>query len=115
MAFLQRLLSRLLQVTERILLDVHYLTFVVNHEIMLLRLLLGQVELPQDVVSALTELSMLNIERNSTLTHSHVHVTQGEMGRPKYDLSLQQLKDFIHMSLPVSCIANILGVSKRTV
>lgn len=69
-----------------------YLQFVVNQEMVLLRSLSGQVEIPQDVVSALTELTtIVNMEDNSNLTPSQVPVLQGEMGRPKYDVSPQQI------------------------
>lgn len=97
-------------------LDVDYLQFVVNQEMVLFRSLSGQVEMPQDVVNALTELSTLvNTEDNSNLTPSEVPVLQGEMGRPQYVVCPQQLQSLIEMSLPVSCIAKVLGVSERTV
>lgn len=89
MDLLQRLLTRLLQVIQRLALHVDYLQFV-NHEIILLRSFSGHVELPQDVVSALTELSIL--EQSSDVITSPVQVLQGEMGRPQYIVSPQHLK-----------------------
>lgn len=113
---LQRLLTKVSQVTQRLPLDVGYLQFVVNQEMVLFRSLSGQVEMPQDVVNALTELSALvNIEDNSNPTPRQVPVLQGEMGRPKYVVSPQQIQSLIEMSLPVSYIAKLLGVSERTV
>lgn len=80
------------------------------------RSLSGHVEMPADVVSALTELStLLNIEENCDQTPSQVPVIEGEMGRPKYVVCPQQLQSLLKMSLPVSTIAEILGVSERTV
>ncbi|XP_045898241.1 uncharacterized protein LOC123966515 isoform X2 [Micropterus dolomieu] len=82
----------------------------------LFRSLSGQVEMPQDVVNALTELSILvNAEDSSNMSLCQVPVLQAEMGRPKYVVSHQQLQSLVEMSLPVSCIAKLLGVSERTV
>uniref|UniRef100_A0A8C2WY87 Integrase core domain-containing protein n=1 Tax=Cyclopterus lumpus TaxID=8103 RepID=A0A8C2WY87_CYCLU len=75
-----------------------------------------QVEMPQDVVNALTELTTLvNIEDNSDLNPNQVAVMQGVMGRPKYVVSPQQLQSLIEMYLPATCIAKLLGISERTV
>lgn len=82
----------------------------------LFRALSGQVEMPQDVINALTELSRLvNIEGNLDLFPCQVPVLQGEMGQTKYVASLQQLQSLTEMSLSVSHIAKLLGVSERTV
>lgn len=82
----------------------------------LFRSLSGQVEIPQDVISAFTELTtIVNMEDNSNMTPVQVPVLQGEMGRPKYYVSPQQLQCLIEMSPSVSSIANVLGVSERTV
>ncbi len=93
-----------------------YLQFVVNQEMVLFRSLSGQVEIPQDVISAFTELTtIVSMEDNSNLTPVQVPELQGEMGQPKYYVSPQQLQWLIEMSLPVSSIANVLGVSGRAV
>lgn len=83
----------------------------------LFRSLSGQVDMPQDVINALTELSRLvNIEDISNQTPHQVPVMQGEMGRPKYVVCPQQLQGLIEdLSLPVSAIATLLGVSEKTV
>ena len=90
---------------------------VVNQEMVLLRSLSCQIEMPQDVINALTELTTLvDIEDNSNLTPSQVPMLlQGEMGRLKYDVFPQQLQSLIEMFLPVSSIAKVLGVSESTV
>lgn len=114
--FLQRLLTKISQATQRLPLDVDYLKFVVNQEMVLFRALSGQVEMTQDVVNALTELSILvNADDSSNMSRCQVPVMQAEMGRPKYVVSPQQLQSLVEMSLPVSCIAKHLGVSVRTV
>ncbi|KAJ4941393.1 hypothetical protein JOQ06_011273 [Pogonophryne albipinna] len=83
----------------------------------IVRSLSGQVDMPQDVINALTELSRLvNIEDISNQTPHQVPVMQGEMGRPKYVVCPQQLQGLIEdLSLPVSAIAKLLGVSEKTV
>lgn len=115
--FLQRLLNRISQITQRLPLDVDYLQFAVDQEMALFRSLSGQVDMPQDVINALTELSRLvNIEDISNQTPHQVPVMQGEMGRPKYVVCPQQLQGLIEdLSLPVSAIAKLLGVSEKTV
>lgn len=73
----QRLLSKVFQVMQRLPLDVDYLKFVVNQEMVLFRSLSGQVEMPQDVMNALTQLwTHINIEHSNNLTPSHVPVLQ---------------------------------------
>ncbi|KAF3833308.1 hypothetical protein F7725_026973 [Dissostichus mawsoni] len=94
--FLQRLLTRISQITQRLPLDVDYLQFAVDQEMALFRSLSGQVDMPQDVINALTELSRLvNIEDISNQTPHQVPVMQGEMGRPKYVVCPQQLQGLI--------------------
>ena len=113
---LQTLLTKLSRATQRLPLDVNYLQFVVNQEMVFFRVLSGQVEMPQDVMKALTELSILvNADDSSNMSRCQVPVMQAEMGRPKYVVSPQQLQSLVEMSLPVSCIATHLGVSVRTV
>ena len=84
---------------QRLPLDVQYLKLLVNQS----------VEMPQDVTDALTQLTTLvSIEEDhSNLTPSQAPVLlQGEMGRPKYDIS-PQLQSLIEMSLPGSSIAKV--------
>ncbi|KAF3851760.1 hypothetical protein F7725_005115 [Dissostichus mawsoni] len=111
--FLQRLLTRICQITQRLPLDVDYLQFAVDQEMALFR----PGFMPQDVINALTELSRLvNIEDISNQTPHQVPVMQGEMGRPKYVVCPQQLQGLIEdLSLPVSAIATLLGVPEKTV
>ncbi|KAK5880586.1 hypothetical protein CesoFtcFv8_023598 [Champsocephalus esox] len=67
--FLQRLLTRISQITQRLPLDVDYWQFAVDQEMALFRSPSGQVDSPQDVINALTELSRLvNIEDISNQT-----------------------------------------------
>lgn len=116
MHFFRRLLTKVSQFMQRLPIDVDYLQFVINQEMILFRSLLSQVEMPQDVVSSLTELSMLvNVMDNGNQIPREVPVFQKEMGRPKYCVCPQQLQSLLHISLPVTHIAELLGVSKRTV
>ncbi|KAF1392498.1 hypothetical protein PFLUV_G00028590 [Perca fluviatilis] len=99
---LQRLLTKISQATQRLPLDVDYLKFVVNQEMVLFRALSGQVEMPQEVVNALTEQSILvNADDSSNMSRCQVPVMQAEMGQPKYVVSPQQLQSLVEMSLPV--------------
>ncbi|KAF3836809.1 hypothetical protein F7725_004273 [Dissostichus mawsoni] len=80
--FLQRLLTRISQITQRLPLDVDYLQFAVDQEMALFRSLSGQDDMPQDVINALTELSRLvNIEdiSNQTPHQSYSTLTDDEL------------------------------------
>ena len=101
---------------ERLPIDVDYLRTVVNQEMIIFRSLLGQIEMPQEVVNNFTELTrLLNIQDNTNLTQSQgPAVVQGEIGRPKYVVCPQELQRLIEMSLPVSCIATTIGVSESS-
>ena len=102
---------------HRLPLDVALLRSVVNQEMVIFRALLGQINMPEDVINTFTELStLLNIQDNNNQSQSRKpEMIQGNMGRPKYVVCPQELQSLIEMSLPVPCIADILGVSTRTV
>lgn len=56
-----------------------------NQEITLFRSLLGQAEMPQDVLTALNEMSTLvNTAKNCNLNFNQVPLLQGDMGQRKY-------------------------------
>ncbi|XP_076830132.1 uncharacterized protein LOC143476036 [Brachyhypopomus gauderio] len=112
--FFQRLLTNVSRVMQRLPLDLDYLQFVINQEMIIFRSLLGQVEMPEDIVSSLTELSMLLSVMDNGNQVPQVPVLQGHMGRPKYCVPPQQLKHLVQISLPVWHIAELLGVSKKT-
>ncbi|XP_039468510.1 uncharacterized protein LOC116314664 [Oreochromis aureus] len=113
---LQRLLHKVSQVMHRQPLDVDYLQFVIDHEMVLLRSLSDQVEIPQSILNALIELStVLSMEDVNEQTPSQVSVSEGKLGRPNYNVSPVQLQILTEMFLSITQIAKLLGISVRTV
>ncbi|XP_019200808.1 uncharacterized protein LOC109194631 [Oreochromis niloticus] len=77
---LQRLLHKVSQVMHRQPLDVDYLQFVIDHEMVLLRSLSDQVEIPQSIINALIELStVLSMEDVNQQTPSQMSVSEGKL------------------------------------
>ncbi|XP_063340226.1 uncharacterized protein LOC134634783 [Pelmatolapia mariae] len=113
---LQRLLHKVSQVMHRQPLDVDYLQFVIDHEMVLLRSLSDQVEIPQSIINALIELStVLSMEDVNEQTPSQTSVSEGKLGRPNYNVSPVQLQILTEMFLSITQIAKLLGISVRTV
>uniref|UniRef100_A0A669F617 Uncharacterized protein n=1 Tax=Oreochromis niloticus TaxID=8128 RepID=A0A669F617_ORENI len=113
---LQRLLHKVSQVMHRQPLDVDYLQFVIDHEMVLLRSLSDQVEIPQSIINALIELStVLSMEDVNQQTPSQMSVSEGKLGRPNYNVSPVQLQILTEMFLSITQIAKLLGISVRTV
>ncbi|KAL3988945.1 hypothetical protein ACER0C_013263 [Sarotherodon galilaeus] len=113
---LQRLLHKVSQVMHRQPLDVDYLQFVIDHEMVLLRSLSDQVEIPQSIINALIELStVLSMEDVNEQTPSQMSVSEGKLGRPNYNVSPVQLQILTEMFLSITQIAKLLGISVRTV
>ncbi|KAL4009206.1 hypothetical protein ACER0C_003058 [Sarotherodon galilaeus] len=113
---LQRLLHKVSQVMHRQPLDVDYLQFVIDHEMVLLRSLSDQVEIPQSIINALIELStVLSMEDVNEQTPSQMSVSEGKLGRPNYNVSPVQLQILTEMFLSITQIAKLIGISVRTV
>lgn len=43
------------------------------------------------------------------------NTVSGEVGRPRFEIDRECLEEVLELNLPVSCIAKMLGVSRRTV
>lgn len=113
----ERLHSRLTHVLEQRL-DMDYLDFICTQEMVFISALARHIEMPQEVMNVLTELSDL-IEMHQQ-DHQQpprvVQVVKGPFaGRPKLILSEEFLIHLIDIGLPVPCIAKLAGLSRRTV
>lgn len=114
---LERVQSRLQQALDRLPLDLDYLDFLCKHELILLESFADQTNIPQIIIDTLRQLSILvkaKIEANPT-TSIQLETVVGARGRSKFIISKEQLKNMLDTCLSVSCIAELLGVSKSTI
>ncbi|KAA8578623.1 hypothetical protein FQN60_007145, partial [Etheostoma spectabile] len=97
-------------------LNLDYLEFVCSQEVVLFSVVSDQVHIPEAIVNALAVLHTLVVQerQNQAITVS-VQVTHGVTGRPRFDISSDTLLHLLNQGLPVPCIANLLGVSTRTI
>ncbi|XP_051962896.1 uncharacterized protein LOC127629718 [Xyrauchen texanus] len=113
---IDRLQSRLQHILGRQPLDLDYLQFICTQEMVLFSAFSDQVYLPESIVDGLAELyRLVTEEKSNEVLEVLIQVTHGAAGRPRFDVSQDYLLHLLHQGLPVSCIASLLGVSKRTV
>ncbi|MEQ2317106.1 hypothetical protein AMECASPLE_039335 [Ameca splendens] len=113
---MERLLSRINEVLDRPHLDLDYFHYVINQEVFVFTSASTVLDVPVDVMECI-----LNLQEKIRATISQAEpcvlvteVTSGR-GRPKLAVSEDLLAHLIGMALPMSCIANLLGVSISTV
>lgn len=112
----ERLFTRLQHIVSRQPLDLDYLEFVCSQEAVLFSAVSDQVLIPKAIVDALTQLHKLVVEeRENQVPISSVPVCHGATGRPRFDISAESLLHFINQDLSVPCIANMIGVSTRSI
>ena len=96
-------------------LDLDYLEFVCSQEAVLFSAASDQVLIPK-AVDAPTELHKLVVEeRENQVPIVFVQVRHEATGRPRFDISPDSLLHLINQGLPVPCIANLMGVSTRSI
>ncbi|XP_065144018.1 uncharacterized protein [Paramisgurnus dabryanus] len=112
---LERLQTRLQHIVSQQPLDLDYLEFVCSQEAVLFSAASNQVLIPKAIVDALTELHKLVVEeRENQVPIVSVQVCHGATGRPRFNISPDSLLHLINQGLPVPCIANLMGVSTRS-
>ncbi|KAL0156225.1 hypothetical protein M9458_047471, partial [Cirrhinus mrigala] len=73
-------------------------------------------DVPSDILETLMDLQQkISAALSQEVTPVLTRECGGGRGRPKFTVSEEMLSRFIEMCLPVSCIANILGVSQSTI
>ncbi|KAM4521402.1 uncharacterized protein V3H82_002518 [Fundulus diaphanus] len=113
---LERLQTRIQHVVNQQPLNLDYLEFVCSQEVVLFSVVSDQVHIPEAIVNALADLHTLVVqERQNQAVTVSVQITQGVTGRPRFDISSDTLLHLLNQGLPVPCIANLLGVSTRTI
>ncbi|XP_060784626.1 uncharacterized protein LOC132891580 [Neoarius graeffei] len=112
---LQRLLTRLEHVLQQPHLDMDFMQFVCCQERVFLSAIAGQVTIPAEVIAGIDELDRtINTEIDQEKVTA-LSMEQGARGRPKTLISDEQISSLLELSFPVPTIADLLGVSIRTV
>uniref|UniRef100_A0A3B3SWA4 Integrase core domain-containing protein n=1 Tax=Paramormyrops kingsleyae TaxID=1676925 RepID=A0A3B3SWA4_9TELE len=97
-------------------LDMDFLEFTCRQDLVFLNALSEQIEVPPQIFSGLVDiLSMIEYEKELHQQPVILEEDKTGPGRPRLHLNEDRLLHLLGMQLPVPCIANLLGVSKRTV
>lgn len=96
--------------------DLDYVEYVCNQEYILINAASQIFEIPSLITEGLIQLGRCVRaaieEKQGSLLFS---LEQGESGRPKIEFSADFLTHLFEIPLPVKCVANLLGVSERTI
>lgn len=93
--------------------DFDYLDFIVTQEMTLLNAM-DNISLPNDIWEAFQQLSVLLDRRNKPAPSKSVVWSLGPLGRLRLEVSTDHLQSLLHLGLPATYVADILGVSRRT-
>ncbi|XP_052424494.1 uncharacterized protein LOC127967816 isoform X2 [Carassius gibelio] len=111
---LQRLESRITDTLSQPYFNLDYFQYVVNQEAFILTSASSILNIPAEIVECLLSLQRM-IHAALSQESPCVFIREGGHGRPKFCFSEELLSRLIDMPLPVSCIANLLGVSQSTI
>lgn len=115
--FVQECLSRFRQRLEYVLnndpLDLDFLEYIVTQERTFMNAL-ENADLPADVCEAIEELSSLLHQRNNPPPFNSVVQIIGPYGRFRLQVTENHLQSLLQLGLPATCVADLLGVSRRT-
>uniref|UniRef100_A0A3P8SH17 Integrase core domain-containing protein n=1 Tax=Amphiprion percula TaxID=161767 RepID=A0A3P8SH17_AMPPE len=95
-------------------LNLDYLQYIVNQEAFILTAASSTLNIPAEIVECLLSLQS-KIHAAVSQESPCAFIRAGERGRPKLIFSEELLSRLIDFPLPVSCIANLLGVSQSTI
>ncbi|XP_051794348.1 uncharacterized protein LOC110972132 isoform X1 [Acanthochromis polyacanthus] len=111
---LERLKSRITDVLDQPHLNLDYFQYIVNQEAFILTAASSTLNIPPEIVSCLLSLQS---KIDSAVAHESpcTFIRTGGRGRPKFIFSEELLSQLIDIPLPVTCIANLLGVSQSTI
>lgn len=111
---LDRLYIRISNCLDRAPLDMDYLEFICSQELVVLSALSNQLQIPQAVYDALTEVHRLVSVQNVKEKCITVSLERGNSGCPRVIVSKEYVNELLNMGLSVKCIANFVGVSRWT-
>ena len=91
------------------------LHFVCHQNLVLLNALDDAVNVGEELLSALTNLStVIQQEMENEQTFITLDLQKGFRGRPRLKTSVETLTHLLELGLPSKCIARLLGVSRAT-
>ncbi|XP_059399811.1 uncharacterized protein LOC132131733 [Carassius carassius] len=114
---MERLLSKLQDTMSRLPLDLDYLEFLCSHELLFISSVYDQISVPEELLGELSTLKN-TVDRhidNNNEPVTALEVEFGVKGPPKFIISREHLQYLVNMQLSVPCIAELLGVSTRTI
>lgn len=116
---LQRMLTKFNLICRNEAIDLDYLLDVAQQELALAINASNHVNIPDNLIRGLQELInvvniSLNLEETSGNASEIVTYTWGNMGRPRLEISRDDLKELLTTALPVKTLAQLCGVSRRT-
>uniref|UniRef100_A0A9J8A393 Integrase core domain-containing protein n=1 Tax=Cyprinus carpio carpio TaxID=630221 RepID=A0A9J8A393_CYPCA len=116
---LQRMLTKFNLICQNEAIDLDYLLDVAQQELALAINASNHVNIPDNLIRGLQELInvvniSLNLEETSGNASEIVTYTWGNMGRPRLEISRDDLKELLTTALPVKTLAQLCGVSRRT-
>lgn len=113
---MEDLLSKFERALLRSPLDQDYMEFVCRQQLYLLQALSRHVEIPHEIIQALQEVfELVKQPPYSTAPHAVVDSSDGLRGRPRFAIEREELAEMLQTNLPVHYIANMMGVSTRTI
>ncbi|XP_026063257.1 uncharacterized protein LOC113046621 [Carassius auratus] len=116
---LQRMLTKFNLICRNEAIDLDYLLDVAQQELALATNASNHVNIPDNLIMGLQELInvvniSLNLEETSGNASEIVTYTWGNLGRPRLEISRDDLKELLTTALPVKTLAQLCGVSRRT-
>ncbi|XP_057187724.1 uncharacterized protein zgc:174680 [Triplophysa rosa] len=116
---LQRMLTKFNLICRNETIDLDYLLDIAQQELALATAALNHVTIPEQLIESLRELiNVVNTSLSSEETTAHtsdiVTLTWGNLGRPRLDISRDDIEELLSTALPVEHLAQICGVSRRT-
>lgn len=113
---MERLLTRITEILDRPHLDLDYFQYVINQEAFIFTSASTVIHIPTDILQCILSLQeKINLALTSEGAHALITEVSNGRGRPKLKVSEDMLTHLIDMSLPISSIAHLLGVSESTV
>lgn len=103
-------------ITLLFMLTIHYIALAEHCDPGLLTFInaMENVALPNDICEALEQLSLLDLLNKPPPSKSVVR-SMGPCGRFRLQVTEDHLQSLLHLGLPAICVADILGVSRRTI
>lgn len=116
---LQRMLTKFHSICRNETIDMDYLLDVAQQELTLAIAASNHVDIPAELIRSLQELiNLINTsqssEESSVNLSEIVTLTCGNFGRPRLDIHRDDLKELLSTALPVETLAQLCGVSRRT-